>query len=216
MIRVVIADAHPFVRAGLRTVMESSDDVRVVAEAADGIAALEAVERLQPDVLLMDVRARRLDGVEAARLLQGTRLIVLTTVERDDYVLEALRAGASGFLVKNAPPADVLGAVRIVARGNGVFGVSLVRRLVLRAIEKFPPRRPRIPGWFQALSDDDRDLLLHIARGESNLEIATGVGVPEAAIAERVAALLRRLGLRDRTQAVVRVYETGVLTPLPE
>lgn len=215
MIRAVIADGHPFVRAGLRTIMESSDDVEVVGEAADGIEALEVVERLHPDVLLMDARARRLDAVEAARLLQGTRLIVLTTVERDDYVLAALRAGASAFVVKNAPPADVLRAVRVVARGDGVFGVPLLRRLLLRAADALPPRRPRVPAWFRELGDADRDLLLHVAQGQSNLEIAGSLGVPEALVASRVSELLQRLGMRDRTQVVVRVYETGVLTPLP-
>lgn len=216
MIRVVVADAHPFVRAGLRTIMESSDDVEVVGEAADGIAALEAVERLHPDVLLLDVRARRLDAVEAARLIQGTRLIVLTAVERDDYVLEALRAGASAFVVKNAPAADVLRAVRVVARGEGVFGVSLLRRLLLRATEALPQRLPRVPAWFRDLGDADRDLLILVAQGQSNAEIAASLGMPETLVAARVAELLQRLGLRDRTQAVVQVYETGVLTPVPD
>jgi DNA-binding NarL/FixJ family response regulator len=215
MIRVVVADAHPFVRAGLRTVLESAGDIDVVAEAADGVAALEAAERLHPDVLLMELRARRLDAVELARLVQGTRLVVLAATERDDYVVAALRAGASAFVVKNAPATEIVRAVRVVARGDGVFEVSLLQRLLLRAVDALPPRRPRTPAWFRELNDGDRDLLILIAEGRSNADIGESLGTPEAIVAERIADLLVRLGLRDRTQAVVRVYETGVLRPVP-
>jgi DNA-binding NarL/FixJ family response regulator len=213
VVRVVVADGQLLVRAGLRTVIDATDDIRVVGEAGDGIAALEMVERLRPDVLLMDLRAHGLDAVDAARLLQGTHLIVLTSSEHDEYLVAALREGASAFLLKNAAPQEVVGALRVVVRGDSVFAPARLRRLLARVVEAFPARRPEEPPWFRALSESDRDLVVQVARGRTDHEIAGELGVDDEVAATRVHDLLHRTGMRDRTQALIRVYETGVLTP---
>lgn len=216
MIHVVVADRQVLVRARLRAVIDASSDVRVVAEASEGVAAMAAVERWRPDVLLMDLRSRGIDAVDAARLLRDTHVIALTDSEHDDYLLMALRAGASACLLKSAPADDVLRAVHVVVRDDGLFAASMMRRLLARAIESLPARRPQEPPWFRELDDAGRELMLLVARGRSNREIAEELAEPEDVVALRVADLLERAGMRDRTQALVRVYETGVLTPIGE
>lgn len=216
MIRVVVADAQRLARSGLRNVIDATNDITVVAEARNGITALAAVERLHPDVLLMELRAPRIDAVEAARLLQGTRLVVLVAGEHDDYVVDALRAGASAFVVKGGPPDDLLRAIRTVSRADGLFGLSSMRRLLARAVEALPARRQAQSQWFDRLAETDQDLMIMVARGRTNVEIAGELKVPEDLAATRVSDLLQRTGMRDRSQAVVRVYETGVLAPVVE
>ena len=216
MIRVVVADAQQLARSGLRTVIDATNDITVVAEARDGITALAAVERLHPDVLLMELRAPRIDAVEAAGLLQGTRLVVLVANEQDGYVVDALRAGASAFVVKGGPPDDLLRAIRTVSRADAVFGVASMRRLLARAVDALPARRQPQSTWFDRLAETDQDLMIMVARGRTNVEIAAELRVPEDLAATRVSDLLQRTGLRDRSQALVRVYETGVLTATGE
>lgn len=213
MIRVVVADAQQLARSGLRNVIDATNDITVVAEARDGVTALAAVERLHPDVLLMDLRAPRIDAVEAARLIQGTRLIVLVANEQDDYVVDALRAGASAFVVKGGPPDDLLRAIRTVSRADGLFGLFSMRQLLARAVDALPVRRQAQSTWFDALAEPDQDLMLMVARGRTNVEIADELSLPEDLAATRVSDLLQRTGMRDRTQAFVRVYESGVLAP---
>ena len=216
MIRVVVADAQQLARSGLRHVIDATDDVTVVGEARDGVTALAAVERLRPDVLLMELRAPRLDAVDVARLIQGTRLVVLVSHEQDEYVVDALRAGASAFVVKGGPPDELLYALRTVTRGDGMFGLSSMRRLLARVVDALPARRQAQSKWFDTLAETDQDLMIMVARGRSNVEIAGELEVPEELAATRVNDLLQRTGMRDRTQALVRVYESGVLTPVAE
>lgn len=213
MIRVVMADAQQLARSGLRNLIDATNDITMVAEARDGVTALAAVERLHPDVLLMDLRAPRIDAVEAARLIQGTRLVVLVANEQDDYVVEALRAGASAFVLKGGPPDELLRAIRTVARGDSLFGLFSMRRLLARAVGALPVRRQAQSNWFDGLAEPDQDLMLMVARGRTNVEIGDELNLPEDLAATRVSDLLQRTGLRDRTQAFVRVYETGVLAP---
>lgn len=216
MIRVVVADAQQLARSGLRNVIDATNDITVVAEARDGITALAAVESLHPDVLLMELRAPRIDAVEAARLLQGTRLVVLVGNEQDDYVVDALRAGASAFVVKGGPPDDLLRAIRTVSRADGLFGLASMRRLLARAVDAVPARRQPQSKWFDRLAETDQDLMIKVARGRTNVEIAGELNVPEDLAATRVSDLLQRTGMRDRSQALVRVYESGVLAPVVE
>ena len=216
MIRVVVADAQQLARSGLRNVIDATSDITVVAEARDGITALAAVERLHPDVLLMELRAPRIDAVEAARLLQGTRLVVVVANEQDDYVVDALRAGASAFVVKGGPPDDLLRAIRTVSRADGLFGLASMRRLIARAVDSLPARRQPQSRWFDGLAETDQDLMIMVARGRTNVEIADELKVPEDLAATRVSDLLQRTGMRDRSQVLVRVYETGVLAPAVE
>lgn len=213
MIRVVVADGQAFVRVGLRAVLDSTDDIRVVAEVSDGAMALDAVERLHPDVLVLELRARGLDAVDVARIIQGTHLVVLTPNEYDDYLVAALRAGASAFVARDAPPEDLVRALRVVTRGDGLFAPAIMRRLMARFVGALPAWRPAEPAWFRSLSEPDRDLVVMLARGCTDHEIASERGTPELEVASQVNELLHRVGLRDRTQALVRVYETGVLTP---
>lgn len=216
MIRVVVADSQQLARSALRNVIDATSDITVVGEARDGVTALAAVERLGPDVLLMDLRAPRIDAVEAARLIQGTRLIVLVANEQDDYVVDALRAGASTFVVKGGPPGELLRAIRTVSRADALFGLSSMRRLLARAVDALPARRLPQSRWFDRLAETDQDLMIMVARGRSNVEIADQLNVPEELAATRVTDLLQRTGMRDRSQALVRVYETGVLAPVVE
>ena len=216
MIRVVVADAQTLSRSGLRNVIDATGDITVVGETRDGVTALDAVERLRPDVLLMDLRAPRIDAVEVARLIQGTRLVVLVANEQDDYVMDALRAGASAFVLKGGAPDDLLRAIRTVARGDGMFGMPSMRRLLARAVDALPARRQPQSKWFDGLAEPDQDLMIMVARGRTDVEIAGDLKVPEEAAATRVHDLLQRTGMRDRTQALIRVYETGVLTPVIE
>ncbi|WP_377271579.1 response regulator [Peterkaempfera sp. SMS 1(5)a] len=220
-IRVIIADDQAMVRAGFAALLSAQPDIDVVGEAPDGRQAVEVSGRTHPDVVLMDVRMPEMDGLEAARRLLSPppgvvhrpRVLMLTTFDVDDYVYEALRAGASGFLLKDAPPADLIAAVRVVAAGEALLAPSVTRRL----IEDFARRRPaprRDPGLrLSGLTPRETEVLEHIARGLSNSEIAGTLVLAEQTVKTHVGRILAKLGLRDRAQAVVFAYESGLVTP---
>lgn len=212
MIRVLVVDDQELVRAGLRTILESGGDISVVGEAADGVAAIDAAERLHPDVVLMDIRMPRMDGVEATRRMTGTRVVMLTTFDHDEYVVEALRAGASGFLVKDAPSAELLRAVRVVAAGDALLSPSVTRRMLARVVSAGTRTRRPPPGLTE-LTERERDVLALVAHGNSNAEIAQRLHITEATVKTHVSHLLDKLALRDRVQAVVLAYESGLVTP---
>lgn len=215
-IRVLIADDQALVRAGFRKILEADSEIEVVAEAADGLEAVEAAGRLGPDVVLMDIRMPNLDGLEATRRLvdgdgQTTRVLILTTFGLDEYVYEALRAGASGFLLKDAPPEHLLSAVHVVDRGDALLDPSITRTV----IEEFArrPRRTDLAGKLEDLTAREREVLELLARGLSNGEIAATFVVSEGTVKTHVASVLRKLGLRDRVQAVIYAYESGLVEP---
>jgi DNA-binding NarL/FixJ family response regulator len=215
--RVLIADDQDLVRAGLRMILEAEDSIDVVAEATNGREALEQARLFHPDVVLMDIRMPELDGLEATRLLleepeTTARVLILTTFDLDEYVYEALRAGASGFLLKDSPPEQLVAGIAIVARGEALLAPSVTRRVV----EEFA-RRPRArPGTQEALEQltpRELDVLRLIARGLSNAEIAETLVLSEATVKTHVAHVLGKLELRDRVQAVVLAYESGLVEP---
>ncbi|MGH3020272.1 MAG: response regulator [Gaiellaceae bacterium] len=211
-IKVLIADDQALVRTGFRKILESEHDLEVVGEAGDGGEAVEAALLLRPDVVLMDIRMPRLDGLEATRRLAGkTRVLVLTTFDVNEYVYEALRAGASGFLLKDAPADQLVTAIRVVAAGDALLAPSITRRL----IEEFARRPPSIarPAELEALSPRELDVLRLVARGLSNAEIASELYVGDATVKTHVSRILQKLSLRDRVQAVVLAYESGLLQP---
>jgi DNA-binding NarL/FixJ family response regulator len=216
-IRVLVVDDQAMVRAGFRLILEAQADITVVGEAEDGPEAVEAALRLLPDVVLMDIRMREMDGLEAARrILAGTskviRIVMLTTFDYDEYVYEALRSGASAFLLKDAPPEQLAAAVRVVARGDALLEPSITRRLI-GELARRPPPRSGLPPELKELTGRELEVLTHVARGLSNGEIAAKLFVSEATIKTHVAHILMKLGLRDRVQAVVEAYETGLIQP---
>jgi DNA-binding NarL/FixJ family response regulator len=214
-ITVLIADDQAMVRGGLRLIVNTQYDMQVVGEASDGQQAIELARRLRPDVVLMDIRMPHLDGLEATRQLSSdqtlaaTRLLILTTFDLDAYVYEALRAGASGFLLKDAPPEQLVDAIRIVARGDALLAPSITRRLIERFL-----RQPVLaaPGSkpLDQLTAREREVLELIAHGLSNSEIAVRLYLTEATVKTHVAHIYRKLGLRDRAQAVVYAHEAGL------
>ena len=216
MIRVLLADDQALVRGGFRVILEAQPDIAVVGEAADGTEAIELARLHKPDVVLMDVRMPRLDGIEASRrLLAGdtrTRILMLTTFDLDEYVYEAMRAGASGFLLKNSPPAQLAEAVRVVAAGDALLSPEITSRLIADYV-----RRPRpsagVPAAMAELTTRELDVLGLIARGRSNAEIAGTLFLSEATVKTHVTRVLSKLGLRDRVQAVVFAYEAGLVQP---
>jgi DNA-binding NarL/FixJ family response regulator len=211
-IKVLIADDQALVRTGFRKILESEPDLEVVAEAGDGGEAVEAALLLRPDVVLMDIRMPRLDGLEATRRLAGkTRVLVLTTFDVNEYVYEALRAGASGFLLKDAPADQLVTAIRVVAAGEALLAPSITRRLI-EEFARRPPSNAR-PAELEALSPRELDVLRLIARGLSNAEIASELYVGDATVKTHVSRILQKLSLRDRVQAVVLAYESGLLQP---
>jgi DNA-binding NarL/FixJ family response regulator len=218
-LRVVIADDQALVRAGFRMILEADTDVQVVGEAADGEQAVSAVRRLDPDVVLMDVRMPVLDGLEATRRILSAadsrprpRVIMLTTFDVDEYVFTALRAGASGFLLKDVSPEQLVAAVRLVAAGDALLAPSITRRLVERFAA--PTRAPSIEiDGLSTLTGREKEVLVLMARGMSNSELAEHLMLSEATIKTHVARILGKLGLRDRVQAVVVAYESGLVTP---
>jgi len=218
VIRVLIADDQALVRGGLRMILEAQPDIEVVGEAADGTeaVALAAVER--PDVVLMDVRMPRMDGLEATRqitsALADTRVVVLTTFELDEYVFGALRAGASGFLLKDIDPPDLLSAVRVVAAGEALLAPRLTRRLIeaFVAQERAAPG-PRPDGAIAELTPREREVLMLVGRGLSNAEIADELVLSPLTAKTHVARLFQKLDARDRAQLVVLAYETGLVIP---
>jgi DNA-binding NarL/FixJ family response regulator len=212
MIRVLLADDQALVRGGFRLILDHEPDMEVVAEAADGDQALAGALETRPDVVLMDIRMPVLDGIEATRRLipqlGGTRVVILTTFDLDDYVVDAFRAGASGFLLKTAPPAQLIAAIRTVHSGDGLLAPASTRRL----IEQFT--QPAAPGpRLETLTARESDVLRRLARGLSNAEIAAQLVVEPSTVKSHVASLLAKLGLRDRVQAVVFAYENGLVRP---
>ena len=213
MIRVVLADDQPLVRTGLRMILAAEPDIEVVGEAGDGAAAIAVCADQHPDVVLMDVRMPVVDGIQATRAVTAAadppRVLVLTTFDLDEIVYDALRAGASGFLLKDAPEERLITAIRVVADGGALFAPSVTRRL----IEEFS-RRPAAPRTdLSTLTAREREVLLLVARGMTNTEIATALFVSENTVKTHVARLLMKLGVRDRVQAVVLAYEVGMVRP---
>ena len=210
-IRVAMADDQAMVRAGFRMIVESQPDMAFAGDAADGQEAIELVRRERPDVVLMDIRMPRVDGIEATRQVAGqTRVVILTTYELDEYVFDALAAGASAFLLKAAPPEHLLKAIRVVAAGDALLAPSVTRRL----IEEFA-RRPepatRSTRRLEGLTERELEVLKQVARGHTNAEIASQLHVAETTIKTHVAHLLDKLDLRDRVQAVILAYEAGIV-----
>lgn len=212
--RVLVVDDHALVRSGITGLLEAAD-LEVVGEAGDGAEAVEAVVRLHPDVVLMDIRMPGLDGIEATRrIVRGDdppRVLVLTTFDLDEYVYRALKAGASGFLLKDAPPDRLVEAVRTVARGEALLAPALTRRLIERYLAAPQPRLGSDPR--DGLTPRETEIWLLIARGLSNLEIGQSLFLSEATVKAHVTRLLAKLGVRDRVQAVVAAYESGVVSP---
>lgn len=213
MIRVLLADDQELVRSGFRLILELADGIEVVGEAADGREAVRLAKDIQPDVVLMDVRMPELDGIEATRQLRRSgveaRVLVLTTFDLDDYVYAALRSGASGFLLKDAPREQLVTAVRTVARGEALLAPAVTQRLIERFVAR-PAPAEAAPALAE-LSARELDVLRLLARGLSNAEIASELIVGEATVKTHVARILRKLGLRDRVQAVVFAYESGLV-----
>ena len=212
-IRVLIADDQELVRAGFRKLLDAEDGITVVGEAADGGQAVALATRLAPDVVLMDIRMPRMDGLEATRRLTGStgvQVLILTTYDLDEYVYEALRAGASGFLLKDSPPDSLIAGIGTVARGDALLAPSVTRRLIAEFARR-PPEgtRPALPD----LSPRETEVLIQLARGLSNREIAGKLFLGEATIKTHVGSILAKLGSRDRVQAVVAAYETGLVQP---
>ena len=213
-VRVLVADDQAVVRSGLRRILEVDDELEVVGEALDGLDAVGAAGRLRPDVVLMDIRMPRLDGIAATRDIVASdgapRVLVLTTFGLDEYVEAALRAGASGFLLKDAPPEEILAAVRTVARGGALLDPAVTPGVIER-LAAAPQARPELVALVADLSPRERDVLVHIARGRSNQEIADELVVSEATVKTHVGRIFAKLGVRDRAQAVRLAYEAGLV-----
>ena len=218
MTRVFLVDDQALVRAGLRMVLDSQPDMTVVGEAQDGRQALESLAVTTADVVLMDVRMPRLDGVAATRMLierdgeSAARVIVLTTFDLDEYVFPALRAGASGFLLKNAEPEELLAAIRAVASGDAIVAPTATRRL-LEHVASTLPGAPVDDSRLAALSERERAILMEVARGQSNAEIAAALHIAEATVKTYLGRLRAKLDVRDRVQLVILAYDTGLVAP---
>jgi DNA-binding NarL/FixJ family response regulator len=218
MIRVVLADDQALVRAGFRLLLDSAVDIEVVGEAASGEEAIAQARTSRPDVVLMDVRMPNLDGLEATRRivtdpeLTGVRVLILTTFEVDEYVFEALRSGASGFVVKDIEPAELLQAVRVVARGDALLSPSVTRRLIAEFAGRPDRRRVATPD-LQLLTQREREVMVLVAVGQSNDEIAAELFISPATAKTHVSRTMSKLGARDRAQLVVVAYETGLVAP---
>ena len=212
-LRVVLADDQALVRTGFRMILSVEDDIEVVGEAADGAEAVDVVRRLRPDIVLMDVQMPGTDGVQATAQVVAdgdTKVVVLTTFDRDDYLFDALRAGASGFLLKNTAPEDLVDAIRSVAAGHALLAPEVTRRVIARFASRGVGYRPDL---LEALTDREREVLVLVAHGLSNAEIAARLVLGEATVKTHVSRVLMKLGLRDRVQAVVFAYECGLVVP---
>ena len=215
MISVVVADDQPVVRGGLRMILEIEPDIEIVGEASDGAAAVDAVAALQPDVVLMDISMAPVDGIEATRRIAATgsdtRVLMLTTYGLDENVYDALKAGASGFLVKTDPPERLVDAVRLVAQGDSMLAPEITRRLIDRFVSGAHPSRP--PRELAELTARELEVLKLLARGRTNAAIANELYLSEGTVKTHVARVLRKLALHDRTQAVIYAYEHGIVHP---
>ncbi len=211
MIKVLLADDQVLVRSGLSAILSIHDDLDVVGEASDGAEAVELTLQLDPDVVVMDVRMPAMDGIEATRRLaeHPARILILTTFDLDEHVYEALRAGASGFLLKDAPPARLADAIRTVAAGETLLGPEITRRVVERYVQAPPPRTE----VFADLTARELEIVKAVARGLSNAEVGDELGLSEATVKTHLTSILRKLDLRDRTQVVVLAYERGLVVP---
>jgi DNA-binding NarL/FixJ family response regulator len=216
-IRVLLADDQPLLRTGFKMVLGAETDLNIVGEAGNGAEAVDLARRLLPDVVLMDIRMPRLDGVAATRQIieakLPVRVLILTTFDLDEYVVGALRAGASGFLAKDVPAEDLVTAIRTVAAGEAVVAPRILKRLLDRFALVLPDPSAQPPRGLDALTDREREVLVQLARGLSNAEIARELSVSETTVKTHVGHVLTKLGLRDRVQAVVLAYETGLVRP---
>jgi DNA-binding NarL/FixJ family response regulator len=217
MVKLILADDQELVRTGFRMILRAEPDIEVVGEAADGADAVEQAALRRPDVVLMDIRMPRMDGLAATReilALPGvhTRVLILTTFDQDEYVYEALRAGASGFLLKTVPADQLVAGVRVVASGEALLAPAVTRRLIERFVSSVGPTPVPAPGYDE-LTAREREVLQLVARGMSNAEIAAALVVEPSTIKTHVASLLSKLGVRDRVGAVVLAYETGLVQP---
>jgi DNA-binding NarL/FixJ family response regulator len=215
-IKILLVDDQAMVRAGIHMILEAENDIHVVGEAEDGTKAVVSAHKLKPDVVLMDIQMPLMNGLEATRQITQTpgntcRILILTTFERDDYVFEALRAGASGFILKNAPPEDLIAAVRVVAEGNALLAPSVTRRI----INEFAQRTPRVDlkAGLSSLTEREIEVMRLIAKGKTNAEIAADLFVGETTVKTHISNLFAKLDLRDRVQAVVYAYESGLIQP---
>jgi DNA-binding NarL/FixJ family response regulator len=218
VLSIVIVDDQPLLRMGFRLVLEAQPDMRVVGEASDGAEAVRLTAQLAPDIVLMDVRMPGLDGIEATRRIVAaghSRVLILTTFDLDEYAYPGLRAGASGFLLKNVPPADLLSAIRAVASGDAVVAPSVTRRLLSTVVHHLPQAAATAVSdpALDRLTSREREILVEVAGGWSNAEIAERLVLSEATVKTHVGRVLHKLGLRDRVQAVVFAYETGLVRP---
>jgi DNA-binding NarL/FixJ family response regulator len=216
-VRVLLADDQPLLRTGFRMVLGAEDDLDIVGEAGDGAEAVDLSRRLLPDVVLMDIRMPRMDGVAATKAIVDARLpvrvLILTTFDLDEYVVGALRAGASGFLAKDVPAEDLVAAIRTVAAGEAVVAPRILKRLLDRFADSLPDPAATPPRVLDSLTEREREVLVQVARGLSNAEIAQALSVSETTIKTHVGHVLTKLGLRDRVQAVVLAYESGLVRP---
>ncbi|MEV6615050.1 response regulator transcription factor [Streptomyces sp. NPDC051051] len=216
-ISVLLVDDQPMIRTGFRLILEAEPDITVLGEASDGHGAVEEARRLSPDIVLMDIRMPHMDGVEATRLLSESgspsRVIVLTTFDLDAHVVDALRAGASGFLVKDGPADSLVSAIRTVAAGDAVLAPRVTRRLLTRFAAMSAESETAVPARLDALTSRELDVLRALSRGLSNAEIAQALGIGDTTVKTHVAHILAKYGLRDRIQAVILAYDCGLVTP---
>jgi DNA-binding NarL/FixJ family response regulator len=215
--RILLVDDQPLLRTGFRMILSAEPDFVVVGEAGDGASAVELARRLRPDVVLMDIRMPGMDGIQATRALAGPgvaeplKVLILTTFGLDEYVVESLRAGASGFLLKDAPAEDLVEAIRIVAAGDALLAPSVTRRLLDRIASKLPPAHDNVIPALSELTEREMEVLKLVARGLSNAEIAEKLVISETTVKTHVSRILGKLDLRDRVQVVIFAYETGLI-----